>query len=130
MSGKVQGQLRDGAFYIFMKIATDLAPLTLAEQLISSHKIAVIPGDTFGMALNLERDSVGAVVLGPYEHISEGDIVKCTGRILEVPVGDALIGRVVNPLGEPQDGKGPIVTDESRPVEHQAVGVAGRQPVA
>ncbi|HPA89065.1 MAG TPA: F0F1 ATP synthase subunit alpha, partial [Quisquiliibacterium sp.] len=66
------------------------------------------PGNTFGLALNLERDSVGAVVLGEYEHISEGDAVKATGRILEVPVGPELIGRVVNSLGQPIDGKGPI----------------------
>ena len=63
---------------------------------------------TYGLALNLERDSVGAVILGEYEHISEGDTVKCTGRILEVPVGPELIGRVVNALGQPIDGKGPI----------------------
>src|SRR6266513_38524 len=66
------------------------------------------PGNTFGLALNLERDSVGSVVLGEYEHITEGDTVKCTGRILAVPVGPELIGRVVNSLGEPIDGKGPI----------------------
>ena len=66
------------------------------------------PGNTFGLALNLERDSVGAVVLGEYEHITEGDTVKATGRILEVPVGPELIGRVVNALGQPIDGKGPI----------------------
>ena len=66
------------------------------------------PGNTIGMALNLERDSVGAVVLGDYEHISEGDTVRCTGRILEVPVGPELIGRVVNSLGHPIDGKGPL----------------------
>ena len=75
------------------------------------------PGNTFGLALNLERDSVGAVVLGDYEHISEGDTVKSTGRILEVPVGPELIGRVVNSLGQPIDGKGPInakMTDVDR----------------
>src|SRR5918996_3541154 len=66
------------------------------------------PGNTFGLALNLERDSVGAVVLGAYEHITEGDTVKATGRILEVPIGPELIGRVVNSLGEPIDGKGPV----------------------
>src|SRR4029077_20104736 len=66
------------------------------------------PNNTFGIALNLERDSVGAVVLGAYEHISEGDTFKCTGRILEVPVGPELIGRVVNSLGQPIDGKGPV----------------------
>ncbi len=72
------------------------------------------PNNTYGLALNLERDSVGAVILGSYEHISEGDIVKTTGRILQVPVGPALIGRVVNALGQPIDGKGPIVTDGVR----------------
>ena len=66
------------------------------------------PKNTFGLALNLERDSVGAVVLGDYKHISEGDTVKTTGRILEVPVGEGLLGRVVDPLGKPIDGKGPI----------------------
>src|SRR5687768_13054689 len=66
------------------------------------------PQNTFGLAMNLERDSVGAVVLGAYEHISEGDTVKCTGRILDVPVGPELIGRVVNSLGQPIDGKGPV----------------------
>src|SRR5450631_4769134 len=66
------------------------------------------PDNTFGLALNLERDSVGVVILGKYEHISEGDTVKCTGRILEVPVGPELMGRVVDALGQPIDGKGPI----------------------
>ena len=70
------------------------------------------PKNTFALALNLERDSVGAVILGEYEHLSEGDTVKCTGRILEVPVGPALIGRVVNALGEPIDGKGPVASME------------------
>ena len=65
------------------------------------------PGNTFGMALNLEQDSVGSVVLGDYKHITEGDTVKTTGRILEVPVGEALLGRVVDALGSPIDGKGP-----------------------
>ncbi len=88
------------------------------------------PGDTFGLALNLERDSVGAVVLGEYEHIIEGDTVKATGRILEVPVGPELIGRVVNALGQPIDGKGPInaaLTDKSEKV---APGVIARQSVS
>src|SRR5712691_2631075 len=73
------------------------------------------PGNTFGLALNLERDSVGSVVLGEYEHISEGDPVKSTGRILEVPVGPELLGRVVNSLGQPIDGKGPVATKLSEP---------------
>ncbi len=88
------------------------------------------PGDVFGMALNLERDSVGAVVLGPYEHISEGDVVKCTGRVLEVPVGETLLGRVVNALGQPIDGKGPIQTNLSSPLEKVAPGVISRQSVS
>jgi F-type H+-transporting ATPase subunit alpha len=88
------------------------------------------PGDTFGLALNLERDSVGAVILGEYEHISEGDTVKCTGKILEVPVGEALIGRVVNSLGQPIDGKGPIATTEVAPIEKIAPGVIARQSVS
>ncbi|HET8609265.1 MAG TPA: F0F1 ATP synthase subunit alpha [Burkholderiales bacterium] len=88
------------------------------------------PKNTFGLALNLERDSVGAVVLGEYEHISEGDTVKCTGRILEVPVGEALIGRVVNALGQPIDGKGPINAKQTAPIEKIAPGVIWRQSVS
>jgi len=88
------------------------------------------PGNTFGLALNLERDSVGTVILGDYTHISEGDTVKCTGRILEVPVGRALLGRVVNALGEPIDGKGAIETDEFSPIEKVAPGVITRQSVS
>ena len=84
---------------------------------------------TFGLALNLERDSVGAVILGAYEHISEGDTVKCTGRILEVPVGPELIGRVVNALGEPIDGKGPINAKMTDVIEKVAPGVIARKSV-
>ena len=84
---------------------------------------------TFGLALNLERDSVGAVILGEYEHISEGDTVKCTGRILEVPVGPELKGRVVNALGQPIDGKGPINASLSMPIEKIAPGVIARKSV-
>jgi F-type H+-transporting ATPase subunit alpha len=88
------------------------------------------PGNTFGLALNLEQDSVGAVVLGEYKHISEGDKVKTTGRILEVPVGPELLGRVVNSLGLPIDGKGPITTELSSPIEKVAPGVIDRQSVS
>ena len=88
------------------------------------------PGNTFGLALNLERDSVGAVVLGDYEHITEGDTVKCTGRILEVPVGNALIGRVVNTLGQPIDGKGPLAQHETDKIEKVAPGVIWRKSVS
>jgi F-type H+-transporting ATPase subunit alpha len=88
------------------------------------------PGNTFGLALNLERDSVGAVILGAYEHISEGDTVKCTGRILSVPVGPELIGRVVNSLGQPIDGKGPVTAKESDVIEKVAPGVIWRKSVS
>jgi F-type H+-transporting ATPase subunit alpha len=88
------------------------------------------PGDTFGLALNLERDSVGAVILGEYEHLTEGDTVKCTGRILEVPVGTELLGRVVNSLGQPIDGKGPINARMTDVIEKVAPGVIWRQSVS
>src|SRR5476649_2897394 len=88
------------------------------------------PKNTFGLALNLERDSVGAVILGEYEHISEGDPVKCTGRILDVPVGPELIGRVVNALGQPIDGKGPVNAKMTDVIEKVAPGVIERQSVS
>ncbi len=87
------------------------------------------PENTYGMALNLERDSVGVVMLGAYQHITEGDTVKCTGKILEVPVGEALLGRVVDGLGNAIDGKGAIETTQSSPVEKIAPGVIARQSV-
>jgi len=87
-------------------------------------------GNTFGFTLNLERDSIGAVVLGDYEHLSEGDIVKCTGRILEVPIGPELRGRVVNALGQPIDDKGSIDAETSGPIEKIAPGVISRQSVS
>ncbi|MEB3285713.1 MAG: F0F1 ATP synthase subunit alpha [Candidatus Sericytochromatia bacterium] len=86
-------------------------------------------GGVMGLALNLDEDTVGAVVLGDYKRIREGDVVKTTGRILEVPVGDALLGRVVNPLGAPIDGKGPIAASGSRPVESPAPGIVDRKSV-
>ena len=86
-------------------------------------------GGTYGMVLNLEEDNVGAVLLGEYSHIKEGDVVKATGRIMEVPTGRAMLGRVVNALGQPIDGKGPINTSTFRPVEKVAHGVVTRAPV-
>jgi F-type H+/Na+-transporting ATPase subunit alpha len=94
-----------------------------------SSELLEFPGGVFGMALNLEEDNVGAIILGDFEDIKEGDTVKSTGRIVEVPVGDALIGRVVNALGQPLDGKGPIATTKFRPVERVAPGVIARQAV-
>jgi len=93
------------------------------------YEMLEFPGDTFGLALNLERDSVGAVVLGPYTHLSEGDWVRCTGRVLEVPVGPGLLGRVVDSLGNPIDGKGPIDAVRTSPIEKVAPGVIARQSV-
>ncbi len=111
--------------------------VSLNDGIIRVHGLAdvmqgemlALPGDTFALALNLERDSVGAVVLGSYGHLKEGDTVQCTGRILEVPVGEALVGRVVNALGQPIDGKGPIETKDSLPIERLAPGVIERKSV-
>ncbi|MDH3949284.1 MAG: F0F1 ATP synthase subunit alpha [Gammaproteobacteria bacterium] len=111
--------------------------VSLADGVVRIHglddvmagEMIEFPENTFGMALNLERDSVGAVILGNYEHISEGDKVKCTGRILEVPTGEALLGRVVDALGNPIDGKGPIEAKTSSPIEKVAPGVFWRKSV-
>ncbi|MEW6441708.1 MAG: F0F1 ATP synthase subunit alpha [bacterium] len=92
-------------------------------------ELVEFPGGLFGMVLNLEEDNVGVTVLGEVTHIKEGDTVKRTGRIVEVPVGKAVIGRVVNPLGQPLDGKGPISMDERRRIEVKAPGIVVRQPV-
>ena len=97
---------------------------------VMQGEMVEFPKNTFGLALNLERDSVGAVVLGDYEHISEGDTVTCTGRILEVPVGPELIGRVVDALGKPIDGKGPINAKQTSPIEKIAPGVIWRKSVS
>src|SRR5215211_2091226 len=87
------------------------------------------PHDVTGLALNLESDNVGAVLFGPWVHIVEGDTVKRTNRLLEIPVGEALLGRIIDPLGNPLDGKGDIESDETRPAEFKAPGVVQRKPV-
>src|SRR4030095_6330541 len=92
-------------------------------------ELLAFPHDVMGLALNLEESQVGVVLLGEYTEIREGDQVKRTGRIIEVPVGEGMIGRVVNTLAQPVDGRGPIVTDKSIPVERLAPGVVDRQPV-
>jgi F-type H+-transporting ATPase subunit alpha len=94
-----------------------------------SFEMLELPHDVTGLALNLESDNVGAVLFGEWEHIAEGDTVKRTGRLLEIPVGEQLLGRIVDPLGNPLDGKGEIHTTETRPAEHKAPGVVQRQPV-
>jgi len=111
--------------------------VSLTDGIIRIHGLAdamqgemiELPGDTFAMALNLERDSVGAVVLGSYGHLTEGDTAKCTGRILEVPIGEELLGRVVDALGRPIDGKGPINAELTAPIEKIAPGVIERKSV-
>lgn len=94
-----------------------------------SNELLEFPENVYGIALNLEEDNVGAILLGDDSSIKEGDIVKTTGKIVQVPVGDAMLGRVVNAIGEPIDGKGPIATNEFRPVEFGAPNVVERQPV-
>ncbi len=111
--------------------------VSLMDGIIRIHGLAdamqgemiELPGDTFAMALNLERDSVGAVVLGSYGHLLEGDTAKCTGRILEVPIGEEMLGRVVDALGVPIDGKGPIDAKLTAPIEKIAPGVIERKSV-
>ena len=98
-------------------------------QDVMAGELIQFPGEIYGMVLNLEEDSVGAAIFGEDTHIKEGDQVTRTGRIAEVPVGDGVIGRVVNAVGQPLDGKGPIPSDETRRIEIKAPGVLGRQPV-
>ena len=125
-------------FDVGVEARTEGTVVTLTDGIARIHGLSEVmqgemiefPGNTFGLALNLERDSVGAVIMGDYAHISEGDTVKCTGRILEVPVGRGLLGRVVNSLGEPIDGKGPIEAEEYSPIEKVAPGVISRQSVS
>src|ERR671910_1777613 len=95
----------------------------------SVNELLEFEGGILGLALNLDEESIGAVVLGEADRVEEGHTARATGRILSVPVGDALLGRVVNPLGEPVDGKGPIATDTTRRMEVQAPGITGRKPV-
>src|SRR5205085_152425 len=94
-----------------------------------SFEMLELPHDVTGLALNLESDNVGVVLFGDWQTVVEGDTVKRTGRLLEIPVGEALLGRIVDPLGNPLDGKGPVETSEMRPAEFKAPGVVQRQPV-
>jgi F-type H+-transporting ATPase subunit alpha len=124
-------------FDVNVEAHTEGTVVSVADGIVRVHGLSEVmqgemlefPGDSYGMALNLERDSVGVVMLGAYQHITEGDTVKCTGKILEVPVGEALLGRVVDALGSPIDGKGEIDTDLMSPVEKIAPGVIARQSV-
>ena len=124
-------------FEVVSEARTEGTVVSLTDGIARIHGLAdamqgemlEFPGDVFGLALNLERDSVGAVILGDYKNITEGDSVKCTGRILEVPIGEALLGRVVDSLGNAIDGKSPIEATETSPIEKIAPGVIERQSV-
>src|SRR6187402_1762852 len=111
-----------------IKVGDGIAEIHGLEKVMAGELLE-FPHDVRGLALNLEEDKVGAVLFGDFQTIREGDLVKRTGRIIEVPVGDALIGRVVDVLGNPIDDAGPIVTDHYYPVERIAPGVVDRQPV-
>ncbi|MGL5348831.1 MAG: F0F1 ATP synthase subunit alpha [Peptostreptococcaceae bacterium] len=111
-----------------LKVGDGIASVYGLENAMAGELLE-FPGKVYGMALNLEEDMVGAVMLGDDQGIKEGDIVKRTGNIVSVPVGDALLGRVVNALGQPIDGKGPINTDKRRPVESKATGIMDRKSV-
>src|SRR5512134_2922300 len=111
-----------------VSIGDGIARLHGIERAMAGEMIQ-FPHGVIGIALNLEEDSVGTVLLGEYREIKEGDAVRRTGRIISVPVGEELLGRVVNPLGQPIDGKGPVVTKQFSPIERLAPGVVDRQPV-
>src|SRR6201984_256038 len=111
-----------------LSVADGIARLHGLESCMSFEMLE-LPHDVTGLALNLESDSVGAVLFGEWERISEGDTVRRTGQLLEIPVGEALLGRIVDPLGRPLDGKGEINIAETRPAEFKAPGVVQRQPV-
>lgn len=112
-----------------LEVGDGIARIYGLSGVMAGEMVEFVRTGVRGMALNLEENSVGVIILGQYLEIAEGDEVRTTGALLQVPVGDALIGRVVDPLGVPLDGKGPVVTTLSRPVETIAPGVAGRQPV-
>ena len=111
-----------------IEIGDGVARVSGLENVMSSELVE-LPNGVFGMALNLEADNVGLVLFGETRLVKEGDLAKRTGKVVEVPVGEAMLGRVVNPLGQPIDGKGPIDTPHSLPIERKALGVMARQPV-
>jgi F-type H+-transporting ATPase subunit alpha len=125
---EVEGTIDVAEVGTVLEVGDGVARIAGLENVMASEMLE-FPNDVYGIALNLERDEVGAVLLGEDVLIKEGDLVRRTGRVLSVPVGEELIGRVVNPLGQPLDGKGPIEVKEWRKVEHKAPGVVYRQPV-
>src|ERR671914_2407565 len=111
-----------------VSVGDGIARVHGVEKTMAGEMLA-FPHNVFGIALNLEEESVGAVLLGEYTQIKEGDTVKRTGRIISVPVGEEMVGRVVNALGQPIDGKGPVATKQFSEIERIAPGVVERQPV-
>ena len=136
ISSIIQNKIQD--FNVKAEVKTEGTIVNLKDGIVRIYglndvmygEMIEFPDNTYGLAFNLERDSVGAVVLGSYEHLQEGMKARCTGRILEVPVGDALLGRVVDSLGNVIDGKGPAATSETSPIEKVAPGVIDRQSVS
>ena len=125
---KYENHLEISDFGTVIQVGDGIARVYGLENCMAGELLE-FPGEVYGMALNLEEDNVGTVILGSDKHIKEGDIVKPTGRVVEVPVGDGLIGRVVNALGQPIDGKGPIKSEGARPIESPAPGVLQRKSV-
>ncbi len=125
---RYQGELNVSDVGTVIQVADGIARIHGLENAMQGELLE-FPGEVYGMVLNLEEDNVGAVLLGSQKNINEGDTVKTTGRVVEVPVGDAMLGRVVNALGQPIDGKGPIETDTFRPIERVASGVISRKSV-
>src|SRR5947199_7932392 len=126
-----------GSFAVDVDVAEVGSIISISDGIARVHgvenamagEMLEFPRGVFGIALNLEEESVGAVLLGEFKEIKEGDPVKRTGRIISVPVGEEMLGRVVNALGQPLDGKGPITTKQFSPIERLAPGVVDRQPV-
>jgi F-type H+-transporting ATPase subunit alpha len=111
-----------------IEIGDGVARVNGLENVVSSELVE-LPNNVFGMALNLEADNVGLVLFGESQLVKAGDIAKRTGKVVEMPVGEAMLGRVVDPLGRPLDGKGPIASSHKLPIERKALGVLDRQPV-
>src|SRR5882724_12055513 len=128
IEGLDEGQAELTEVGTILSVGDGIARVHGLENCMSFEKLELPHGVT-GLALNLESDNVGVVLFGEWEKISEGDTVKRTGSLIEIPVGEALLGRIVDPLGQPIDGKGPVETSETRPAEFKAPGVVQRQPV-
>ena len=125
---KYKSELETNDVGTVIQVADGIARVHGLENAMQGELLE-FPSEVFGMVLNLEEDNVGVVLLGDAKNINEGDIVKTTGNVVSVPVGDAMLGRVVNALGQPIDGKGPIATTKIRPIERVASGVISRKSV-